>query len=217
MQTSLALTALVMGLAGGVHCTAMCGSACAAAGGGREGWLFLVGRVVGYATLGAAAAASMQAMAWLGAQTAALRPLWTFMHVAALLLGLTLLIRARQPQWIERSAQRIWYHVRHSTLGVASAFLIGMLWALLPCGLLYSALLVAALAGDIPGGALVMAMFALGSATWLVGGPWLLRLAGQSGLLADGIGIRVAGLVLAALSVWALYMDVVHRVQVFCL
>ena len=32
MQTSLALTALIMGLAGGPHCVAMCGAACAGMG-----------------------------------------------------------------------------------------------------------------------------------------------------------------------------------------
>ena len=32
MQTSLAVTALVMGLAGGPHCIAMCGAACAGIG-----------------------------------------------------------------------------------------------------------------------------------------------------------------------------------------
>jgi sulfite exporter TauE/SafE len=38
-----------------------------------------------------------------------------------------------------------------------------MLWALLPCGLLYSAVMVSALAGSVAGGALLMALFALGS------------------------------------------------------
>ena len=32
MQTSLAVTALLMGLAGGPHCIAMCGAACAGIG-----------------------------------------------------------------------------------------------------------------------------------------------------------------------------------------
>ncbi|HBH38337.1 MAG TPA: sulfite exporter TauE/SafE family protein, partial [Curvibacter sp.] len=39
MQTSLALTALLMGLVGGPHCIAMCGAACAGiaqAGGERR-------------------------------------------------------------------------------------------------------------------------------------------------------------------------------------
>src|SRR5659263_579509 len=68
MQTSLAVTALLMGLAGGPHCIAMCGAACAGIGqaaGPRKNvamWSFQVGRVLGYSTLGAVAAASMQAL-----------------------------------------------------------------------------------------------------------------------------------------------------------
>ena len=64
MQTSLAVTALLMGLAGGPHCIAMCGAACAGLGqaaGERRNeamWVFQLGRVLGYAALGALAAAS---------------------------------------------------------------------------------------------------------------------------------------------------------------
>lgn len=94
MQTSLAVTALLMGLAGGPHCIAMCGAACAGIGkaagdhGARAIWLFQAGRLAGYATLGALAAASMQGLGWLTVQTAAIRPVWTLFHVAAVVLGL---------------------------------------------------------------------------------------------------------------------------------
>lgn len=227
-----------MGLAGGVHCVAMCGAACAAAGTRRPQALFQLGRVLGYATLGAVAAASLQGMAWLSGQSSALRPFWNLMHVAALLLGVVLLVQARQPAWIDRAAQQVWGAVRHRTLGAASPLVLGVLWALLPCGLLYSALLVAALAQTPWGGALVMASFALGTVAWLAAGPALWRwmktrtqagqgeagpgAAGLTGaaltrLVSGGWGIRLAGLVLAVLSGWAIYMDVVHRVQVFCL
>lgn len=236
MLISLAFTALLMGLAGGVHCVAMCAAPCAAVGAGRDQWLFQAGRVAGYSALGALAAASLRAVAWLGDGSALLRPFWGLMHVAALLLGLLLLVQARQPVWLERGAQQVWRAVRHRTLGASSALVLGLLWALLPCGLLYSALLVAALAQGAAGGALVMASFALGTVAWLTAGPALWRWmktradaaarAGQPAtagtavlarLTSGGWGIRLAGLVLAALSGWAIYMDVVHRVQVFCL
>lgn len=66
MSATLALTALLMGLAGGPHCVAMCGAACAgigqAAGPAKTSalWAFQVGRLVGYAALGALGAVSMQ-------------------------------------------------------------------------------------------------------------------------------------------------------------
>src|SRR5665647_1455956 len=98
MQTSLAVTALLMGLAGGPHCIAMCGAACAGIGkaAGERGssaiWTFQVGRLASYSALGAVAAASMQGLGWLTTQTAVMRPVWTLFHVAAMLLGLMLLV-----------------------------------------------------------------------------------------------------------------------------
>ena len=107
MQFSLGATALLMGLVGGPHCVAMCGAACAgigqAAGERKTSAIlsFQLGRIIGYSALGALAAASMQGLGWLTIQSAALRPVWTMFHVAALLLGLVLLLRAQQPVWLE--------------------------------------------------------------------------------------------------------------------
>ena len=93
MQTSLALTALVMGLAGGPHCVAMCGAACAgmgqAAGTQQSRALlsFQGGRLLGYSLMGGVAAFSVQALGWLTLESAALRPVWSMLHVAAVILG----------------------------------------------------------------------------------------------------------------------------------
>lgn len=106
MQTSMAITALFMGVVGGPHCVAMCGAACAGisrAAGARSTqalWTFQLSRMVGYALFGAFVAGSVQGLAWLGTNTAVIRPVWTSFHVAALLLGVVLIWRARQPAWI---------------------------------------------------------------------------------------------------------------------
>ncbi|WP_444570090.1 urease accessory protein UreH domain-containing protein, partial [Aeromicrobium sp.] len=103
----MAITALFMGVVGGPHCVAMCGAACAGIGraAGARSTQALLGfqasRMLGYALFGAFAAGSVQGLAWLGTNTAVLRPVWTMFHVAALLLGAALLWRARQPAWIE--------------------------------------------------------------------------------------------------------------------
>ena len=226
MQTTLAVTALLMGVAGGPHCVAMCGAACAGMGRTAAGssaralWVFQAGRLLGYSALGGLAAASMQGLGWLSVHSAALRPIWTLFHVAAALLGLMLVLQARQPIWLENSARRVWKGVRSVTgnsngnTGLAPIGLMGFLWALLPCGLLYSALLVAAMTGSAAQGAGVMALFALGSGVSLMAGPWLwLRLRGQgSGKWA----IRIAGLALLASSVWALWMGLVHDTAPWC-
>jgi len=222
MQSSLAITALVMGLAGGPHCIAMCGAACAglgqAAGERRTQalWSFQLGRLLGYSALGGLAAATVQGLGWLTTQSAALRPVWTMLHLAAFLLGVLLLVQARQPLWLDTAARRLWAKVRafNQRWGMAAPAVVGVLWALMPCGLLYSALMVAALSNDVLSGAAVMALFALGSSVSLWAGPWLLL---RLGNLGDGRwGMRLAGLALAGLSAWALWMGLVHDQAPWC-
>ncbi len=229
MQSSLALTALLMGLVGGPHCLAMCGAVCAGMGqaAGSKGnsalMAFQLGRVVGYSTLGGLAAASIQGLGWLTIQSAALRPVWSFFHVAATLLGMVLLFQARQPIWLESVGRKIWARVRAVTSGglAGAPAVLGLVWALLPCGLLYSALLVAAMAGSVAAGALVMAFFAIGTGVTMLVGPWLwLRLRGSS-LSPQGVGrgewgVRLAGAALAASSGWALWMGLMHNTAPWC-
>ena len=226
MQSSLAVTALLMGLVGGPHCIAMCGAACAgigqAAGPRKKSalLLFQLGRVVGYSALGALAAASLQGLGWLTVQSAALRPVWSLFHVAALVLGLVLVVQARQPMWLNSGARVVWARVRAFTgNGNAGAPLVlGGVWALMPCGLLYSALTVAALSGSAAGGAAVMALFALGTSVTMFLGPLLwLRLRGSPDNTASGQwGVRLAGLALAASSGWALWMALAHNAAPWC-
>jgi uncharacterized protein len=224
--SSLGVTALLMGLAGGPHCVAMCGAACAGIGQaagphrGRALLLFQLGRVMGYALLGALAAASMQGLGWLTVQSAALRPVWTLFHVAALLLGLVLMFQARQPVWLESLARGLWLRVRTwSAANRAAPVVLGACWALLPCGLLYSALLVAALSGSAGQGAGVMALFALGTSVTMLLGPWLwLRLHGARsvGARSGDWGVRLAGAALAGSAGWGLWMGLVHNTAPWC-
>jgi len=222
MQTSLAVTALLMGLAGGPHCIAMCGAACAGIGkaAGERGaaaiWMFQAGRMVGYSALGAVVAASMQGLGWLTTQTAVMRPVWTLFHVAAMVLGLMLVLLARQPVWLDTTARRVWGAVRslNAAWGRGAPLAIGALWAFMPCGLLYSALLVAALSGAPLDGAMTMALFAMGSSVSLMIGPWLLLRLGRGG--SGEWGMRLAGLALAATSGWALWMGLAHDTAPWC-
>jgi len=211
-----------MGLAGGPHCIAMCGAACAGIGqaaGPRKNvamWSFQAGRVLGYSALGSVAAASMQGLGWLTVQSAALRPVWTLFHVATLVLGLLLLWQAQQPVWLEQAGRKIWSGARSLAQGRGrgAPLVIGALWTFLPCGLLYSALLVAALTGSALEGAAVMALFALGTSVSMMAGPWLwLRLKGKG---TGDWGIRLAGLALAASSSWALWMAFAHDAAPWC-
>jgi uncharacterized protein len=222
MQSSLAMTALMMGVLGGPHCVAMCGAACAGLGqvaGARSArtlLAFQLGRLGGYSLLGALAAASVQGLGWLTTQSAAIRPVWTLLHLTALALGLLLMLQARQPIWLDAAARRLWGSVRNfnARWGGAAPWMVGGLWALMPCGLLYSALMVAALSSQPVTGAATMALFAAGSSLSLWVGPWLfLRLKA----LGDGSwGIRTAGFALSTVSAWALWMGLVHEQAPWC-
>lgn len=234
MLASLASTALLMGLAGGSHCLAMCAAPCSVVtgqGAAQEHalqWMprgahlrrlvaYHCGRLLGYATAGALAAMAMQSLAWLTQQTSALRPAWTFLHVAMLAWGLMMVLQARQPVWVERAGRSVWARVRPLVQAPGGVFATGFLWALMPCGLLYSALLVAALSGGVWQGAFTMALFAVGSGVWLLAGPWLwLRLRQRMDALRASWGTRLAGLLLCGVAGWALWMDLVYRPSLIC-
>jgi sulfite exporter TauE/SafE len=239
MDASLALTGLLMGLAGGPHCLAMCGSICAAVGrpqavvvigphGGSPGsqplsgqLAFQAGRLAAYSALGAVAAGSVQALGWLSVQSALLRPVWTFIHVGAAVLGGLLLWSGQQPAWLDEVARRIWSRVRALTgspaasSGLRAAGVLGLGWAFMPCGLLYSALMVAALASGVAGGALTMALFAAGSGLGLLLGPWLW----SRGVSSDSSRwvVRLGGATLMAMSFWALWRALVEERAPWCL
>jgi uncharacterized protein len=234
VNTALLISALLMGLTGSVHCVAMCGGSSAAVvgacGGARAShtWLgFHLGRLVGYAAAGALAASSVMLLAQLGSWSPALRPLWTLAHMAGLLLGLYLLWQGRQPPWLEqwgrgqsRSSQSLppgWQRIQGPTRAAA----VGSLWFAWPCGLLQSALMVAALANGPVAGAMVMAVFATASSAALVLGPALwLRWSGQGAAQQQrwlSLVVRASGAALAAASIWALGHDLWVRVLDYCL
>ncbi len=223
MTATLVWTALLMGLVGGSHCAAMCGPACAgltrlgARSSTRAMLSFQVGRLLGYAGAGAAAATAVQSLAWLTAQTSALRPVWTLFHVAVLGWGLMLLLLARQPAWVQSAGGAVWTRLRPLALGRWGLLVSGALWAFMPCSLLWSALLVAALSGGALQGAFTMAIFALGSALWLVLAPsLLLRLQVLGNRWREDGGTRIAGALLVLVALWALWMDMAQRIALWC-
>jgi sulfite exporter TauE/SafE len=218
MHPALVMTVFFMGLAGGPHCLAMCGAACAGInkkpGKVQAIWQFHVGRMFGYAVLGAVAAASVRSLAWFTSHSAALQPVWTLFHVLVLSWGLVLLAYARQPLWVEGLGSGVWAKVRQLSRLRGGIFFTGGLWAFMPCGLLYSALLVAALGGSPLGGALGMAAFGLGTSISLQIGS-LLWLKLQQG--NQQMGMRIAGLLLTLVAGWAIWMDATHHASIWCI
>lgn len=198
MLSGLMLTAFLMGLAGIPHCAAMCGTACAALLRKPLPMAALVGRVVGYAVLGAVAATATTLAGQWSKQIAMLQPLWVLAQLAACMLGLWLLFTARMPVMIEQWAHDAYRAVQvragrqpaSSSGGRASVLLpllSGMAWAALPCGLLYGAVTVAALGNTPLDGALVMVSFAVPSALGLWAMPWLVAKARHQPVSAPAV------------------------------
>ena len=225
MDGALVASAFLMGLAGAPHCAAMCGAACSVVAGPRHGagagvvaspplLALHAGRVVGYAAMGAVAAASVAGISAFSAAAPVVKPLWTIVHVAAVVLGLWLAVSGRAPAWLSSAKPRLGtlaqaqpIHVYRKLPASARAGLAGVAWVIVPCGLLQSALLVSALASSPASGAGVMAAFALASTAGL-----LLAQRVWSGLRRSPAGerfaawpVRAAGTLLAGASLFALW------------
>jgi len=219
MDSALVVAALLMGLAGGPHCAAMCGAACSAVA-GQGGPLsprmlaLHAGRIAGYAAGGALAATSVATLAGFAAAAPMLRPLWGMVHVAAIVLGLWLLRTGRAPGWLSVPSPQLARLAASQPVRIfrilpapARAGLVGACWTAMPCGLLQSALLVAALASGALPGAAVMAGFALASTLglWLAQGLWSGLRRADDGRRFAALSVRCAGALLAASSGFALW------------
>jgi len=231
MDAALATTALLMGAAGGPHCASMCGAAYGALGAAPGGATARAratlalhgGRIVGYSAAGALVAAGLGGLDALQAAAPIARPLWTLVHVAAIALGLWLAWTARAPAWLSGSSGRAARLLEARPIRLfrtvppaPRAALAGVCWAGVPCGLLQSALLVAALASSPAGGALVMASFAGTSALslWLAPTLWR-RLRGRDATRGT-LAIRLAGAVLALSSLAALWHGLGAALAAIC-
>lgn len=178
MLISLITTALLMGLAGIPHCAAMCATPCAVVVPHGLPVSALLGRSLGYAFLGAVAAGATAALASWSRFSVVLQPFWVMLLAASALLGAWMLVRGEMPLVLQsqglaayRALQRRMnspqWLTRHPRLAGLLPAVLGAAWAALPCGLLYGAVTVAALASSAWQGACVMAVFSLPGAVAL--------------------------------------------------
>jgi hypothetical protein len=229
VDAALIGSAALLGLAGAPHCAAMCSAPCAAVlgrGGAGTQWSFHLLRAGGYALAGAVVASSVGALAALAQWSPALKPLWTLLQIAALLLGGWLLWFGRQPLWLAGWNHRVapaglqaapaggWQRVQ----GPVRAGGAGALWVAWPCGLLHSALLVAAMTETAASGALAMTAFAATSAAGLLWAPWVFARLGRGGRAqrVEAWAARLAGAMLVAAAGWSLTHGLWQRFAAYC-
>ncbi|MCM0149521.1 sulfite exporter TauE/SafE family protein [Photobacterium galatheae] len=178
-MTSDFFAAFAIGLLGAGHCLGMCGGIAAAITMGMPGQrqgqrfsfliLYNAGRLASYAIAGALIGGAVAGMASLSGISSAL--LYLRLGAALMMILLALYIG----QWwqgvtkIEILGQSLWRHISpfaKSLLPLKSpfaAFPFGVIWGWLPCGLVYSTLSWAAVAGNAASGAMVMLAFGLGT------------------------------------------------------
>lgn len=179
------IAALLIGLAGSPHCLGMCGGIAGSLGAGMQGttsmrrwWLAIsynLGRLASYTFMGAIAAtviAAIGATFAISTWAVVLRLLTAVILIAVaahLLLNWTGLRR------IEAVGGRLWRHIgplAQRLLPVQTpgrALALGALWGWLPCGLVYTVLIAAAVSGSALAGAAVMFAFGVGTLPAMTG------------------------------------------------
>ena len=185
LTASLLLAVFLGALVSGWHCALMCGGIAAAVE--RQGrsngathirlqgkselfYLQLImhaGRLMTYVLLGALAAWS-GAVLWQQNFVPIQRPLFAITSLILLLMGLRLL-RPRPNgsplfgKWLGARMAAYWAQYLGGFTGRSSRWFSGMVWGLVPCGLVYSVLPLAFLSGDVLTGAALMLAFGLGT------------------------------------------------------
>lgn len=219
-QLQVYFTALAVGLLGGVHCMTMCGGLVATLTLGlspeirRDPWRMLpyqfgynLARLAGYGVAGALFGTLGAVLIELEILSVMQRLLHGLAGVMMILLGLYLAGWSAALASVEHLGARLWRRLEPSSRRflpvrtLRQAAIIGFIWAWLPCGLVYSVLIMAMASAKALDGALIMLVFGLGTLPNLLGiallagavarlaeRAWIRRLAG---LLVIGFGLTV--------------------------
>jgi sulfite exporter TauE/SafE len=210
--------ALLLGLAASGHCLVMCGGISAALGfatakdaRGRPRRTLLMsyqlGRIASYSLAGLLFAGIFGSLISLLDIDSVRRTLRALSASALLLGALVAFGRLRDPGY--GIGRKLWPRIAplgRRLLPVASlprAFAFGMIWGWMPCGFVYTVLLIATLQLSAVHGAMIMAAFGLGTApALLITAFGAQRLAGLASLPA---GKHVAGAVLLISALLTLF------------
>jgi len=184
MSETLTLgAALLLGLAASGHCLVMCGGLTAALGlatakdaNGRTRPALLagyqLGRIASYSLAGLLLAGILGSLIAVLDIEVVRRALRALSAIALLLAALVAFGRLRDPG--SGIGSKLWPRIAkfgRRLIPIATfprAFAFGMLWGWMPCGFVYTVLLIATLQADAVRGAMTMAAFGLGTAPALL-------------------------------------------------
>ena len=178
----LVATAFVIGLVGSLHCAGMCGGIVSMLHAGqkisarqnlRSAWIaslaFNGGRILSYSVAGALAASVGVSVLGLVGQENGHTVMQMLGGLFMIALGLYLAGWWNGLAVVEKFGLRIWQRLSPMARGVlpiksyVGAVKAGLLWGWLPCGLVYSALVLVMSSGDPITGATAMIAFGLGT------------------------------------------------------
>jgi hypothetical protein len=138
------------------------------------------GRIATYSLAGAVVGALGENFgrfpAWLPVQTS----LFALANVVLIALGLGFALRGSGLLVLDRLGARVFGSLAPLARWLAGGrsvlrrFMLGMVWGLVPCGMVYGVLALALLAGDAPNGAALALVFGLGTLPNLLAAGWLL-------------------------------------------
>ena len=215
-------SAFLMGFFGGIHCLGMCGGMAASiqltldkeTPAAPLVTIYNLGRVVSYVILGALLALfGRQISNWLPGEPFAL--LRIIAAVLVISMGLYLLKLPNLLPFLERGGQLIWNKVQPLTRRLfpirnyRQAFVLGLGWGLLPCGLVYAALAMATVQGDWRDGSLLMLSFGLGTMPSMLGVGLISRY-----LMRGNIKFYlqvISAITLIAYGAWVLWQVLEHQ------
>ena len=167
----------VTGFLGSAHCFGMCGgisglfavnaSVASLRTQFPKAIAYNLGRILTYAIIGAGVAVlGKSAVASIPALMA---PIRLASGALIIFVGLQLAFGGRILAPLENAGARLWKRIAPAAKGlvpvntIPQAFGLGLIWGWLPCGLVYSVLLLAATTAEPAGGGLVMIAFGLGT------------------------------------------------------
>ena len=213
----------LMGLLGGVHCLSMCGGVVALLTSALPAELrsnakqtslyhlnYNTGRILSYILMGALFGLAGELLVNTLKMSTLDHVLRIFSGVLMVLVGLYIANWYAGIQLLEKMGAKLWTKLQPISqkflpvTSLKSAFLVGLFWGGIPCGLVYGALSFAILSGSAIQGGSIMLAFGLGTL------PSLLLMAGFSSKLSEAIKKplvrKLSGGLIITLGIWALWM-----------
>jgi sulfite exporter TauE/SafE len=227
IDSSPYLVAFITGLVGGVHCIGMCGGIIGMLSFGQQPTLkkpslfhslplllgYNIGRIAGYASAGAIIGAFGSSLLNLAELNHATQILSIIAAIFMFLLGLYLAGLWNALTKVEVLGAILWKRIEPLSRrfvpvrSIWHAIPFGFLWGWLPCGMVYTILIMALSAGSALEGALLMLAFGLGTLPNLLAmgvvATRLVRLTRKPIVrLAAGLLIIVMGIIMLLNALW---------------